>query len=332
LSVKIEPKFETNSKATELYIGVDVGGTRSVGIAASRDGFVFGYNVGGPANLQIDGFSSCADTVVSIVHKLVPPNSLLKCVGAGIPGARTKGDHEKLSKLISSSLGCKAIVTGDVELACHACFPSGDGVVVVAGTGSSARAISGGSIIARAGGWGPLLGDEGSAYWIGLEALRSVARAVDGSGSFTRVCEAIKERFGLSSFDELVSITMDLKRDQIASLAELVHEIAKAGDEVSIEILRRAGSELGTIAGTVAKRIGRSVKIALVGGVFNAGDYVKLPLLEVLRRIGIEATVIEPKFPPCVGGLILAYRACGIELAESTIQNLEMSAREAFIK
>ncbi|MBO3803875.1 MAG: hypothetical protein JTT11_08435 [Candidatus Brockarchaeota archaeon] len=315
------------SDLPELFVGVDAGGTSSVGIAASREGFAIGYEVGGPANLQVDGFDSCADTLVSIVKKLAKSGSILMCVGIGVPGARARGDQERLSNLVSNSLGCKAVVTGDADLASHACFPDGEGVVVVAGTGSSARAISAGSIIARAGGWGPLLGDEGSAYWIGLEALRYVARAADGLGSPTRICDAVKERFGLSSFDELVRAATRLKRDQVASLAELVHELAKAGDEVSAQILRRAGSELGAIAGTVAKRLGRSVRIALVGGVFNAGDYVKLPLLEVFRRIGVEATVLEPKFPPCVGGLIIAYRACGIDPAGPILRNLETSVR-----
>ncbi|MGQ9514424.1 MAG: N-acetylglucosamine kinase [Thermoproteota archaeon] len=313
------------TKIQELFAGIDAGGTSSVGIAASREGFVKGFEIGGPANLQIFGLDSCIDTIVSIVRKLIKSNSVLKCIGVGVPGARLKGDQEKLSKEISNALDCKAVVTGDVELACHACFPSGDGVVVVAGTGSSARAISDGSIIARAGGWGPLLGDDGSAYWIGLEALRSVVRAVDGSGDITRLCEAIKERFDLSSYDDLVRISMSLSREQIASLAELVHEVAKGGDEVSIRILQQAGRELGSIASVVARRVGRNIRLALVGGVFNAGEYVRSPLLEVLKRIGIEASVIEPKFPPCVGGLILAYRAFGIEDMGSVLQNLEAS-------
>jgi len=234
-------------------------------------------------------------------------------------------DQERLGRMVADSLGCDIVVKGDVEVASLASFPAGKGVVVIAGTGSSAMAVVDGSIVARAGGWGPMLGDGGSAYWIGLEALRAVVRAVDGCGEETILSDAVRRAFALSSFDELVRVSKEQRRDQIASLSRMVYESAKAGDMVAKGILSHAGNELGTIAGTVAKGLGNGLAVALIGGVFKAGVYVITPLLDTVKRMGIEVEVVRPRFPPCVGGLFLAYGRVSIEITDSVLENLERS-------
>lgn len=152
-----------------------------------------------------------------------------------------------------------------------------------------------------------------------------MVRAVDGCGEETSLSEAAMRKFALSSFDELVRVAKEQRRDQIASLSRIVYESARAGDMVAEGILSRAGHELGTIAGTVAREIDTRLAVAFIGGVFNAGDYVVAPLLETLRRMGVEAEVVKPRFPPCVGGLFLAYGNFGIEPTESILGNLEGS-------
>lgn len=310
---------------SELFVGVDAGGTRSLCISATRNGLFQGSATGGPANLQVEGFDSCLKTIVETIRKLPIPVPRIKCVGAGVSGARLKSDQERLGRMATDSLGCEFVIRGDVEVASLASFPTGKGVVVVAGTGSSAMAVVDGSIVARAGGWGPLLGDGGSAYWMGLEALRAVVRAVDGCGEKTTLSDAVSRTFALSSFDELVRVAKEQRRDQIASLSRMVYESAKAGDAVAEGILSRAGHELGTIAGTLAKGIDTGLAFALIGGVFKAGDYVVAPLLDTVRQMGIEAKVVRPRFPPCVGGLFLAYENFGIEPTESVLEALDRS-------
>lgn len=310
---------------SELFVGVDAGGTRSLCISATRDGLYLGSATGGPANLQVEGFESCTRAIAGAVRELPIPMTRIRCVGAGVPGARLGPDQERLGRMVADKLGCEIVVKGDVEVASLASFPAGKGVVVIAGTGSSAMAVVDGSIVAKAGGWGPMLGDGGSAYWIGLEALRAVVRAVDGCGADTALSDAVRRAFALSSFDELVRVSREQRRDQIASLSRMVYESAKAGDTVAKGILGHAGNELGTIAGTVAKGLGTGLAVALIGGVFKAGDYVITPLLDTVKRMGIEVEVVRPRFPPCVGGLFLAYRRVGIELTESVLGNLEKS-------
>jgi len=310
---------------SELFVGVDAGGTSSFSISATRNGLVQGSAKGGPANLQEEGVGSCSRAIVETVRKLSNPKSIIHCIGAGVPGARMESDQELLAEMISDSLGCEIVVRGDAEVACIASFPDGEGIVIVAGTGSSAMAVANRSIVARAGGWGPLLGDGGSAYWIGLEALRAVVRAADGCGERTMLSDYIRRAFGLPSLDELVHVVKEQGRDRIAQLSRIVYDVAKSGDAVAGDILRRAGYELGAIAGSVAKKLDAGARVALVGGVFKAGDYVVVPLLDVLKRMGIDAKVVRPRFPPCVGGLILAYERFGIVTEDSILGNLEGS-------
>jgi hypothetical protein len=118
---------------------------------------------------------------------------------------------------------------------------------------------------------------------------------------------------------------MDERREEIAALSKLVHATAKAGDSVALEILQRAGCELGLIAGAVAKGIGANVRISLVGGVFASGDYITKPLLGTLKGMGVRVRIAKANFPPCVGGLVLAFRRCGIEPTGSILRNLGRS-------
>lgn len=144
--------------------------------------------------------------------------------------------------------------------------------------------------------------------------------------------DSIRRTFALPSFDELVHVVKEMGRDQIAQLSKTVYEAARSGDVVAEDILRRAGLELGAIAEAVVKGSAPGVRIALIGGVFKAGDYVVEPLLGTLRQRGIDVEFIRPRFPSCVGGLILAYDRSGIGPTNSLLMNLERSLSSSALK
>ena len=132
------------------------------------------------------------------------------------------------------------------------------GIVVIAGTGSIAFGVNEEGKRARSGGWGYVLGDEGSAYYIGLKALNSVTRAEDGRGQPTLLSQAIFDHFSIDSVDGLVRLAYIDGFDRIdgADLSVIVAEAAEEGDETALRILWQAGAELGIAASAVAKALG----------------------------------------------------------------------------
>ena len=118
--------------------------------------------------------------------------------------------------------------------------------MVVAGTGSIAYGVNADAVAARSGGWGPVLADEGSGYWIGRRALVAVMRHADGRGPRTALTPLVLEHFGLSRPDDLVNEVYEgaERRQLIASLGQLVEQARAGGDAVAAEILRQAANEL----------------------------------------------------------------------------------------
>src|SRR5439155_26556427 len=136
----------------------------------------------------------------------------------------------------------RTLVVNDALVALVAGAGAGAGVVIVAGTGSIAYGHDGSGHAARAGGWGYLLGDEGSGFWIGRRALAAVVRQADGRGPVTQLTGLILDRMGITRPGDLIHETYyrDLKRQAIAALAPLVQQAHAAGDAVADHILQRA--------------------------------------------------------------------------------------------
>src|SRR5207237_4016708 len=131
------------------------------------------------------------------------------------------------------------------------------GIVVIAGTGSIVYGRNAQHVAARAGGWGHILGDEGSGYWIGREALAAVMRADDGRGPETRLTGDVLEHFNITSTSQLPRIVYDreLPRMSVAALGPIVQQAREQGDVVAMRILEHAADELVLAARSVATRL-----------------------------------------------------------------------------
>jgi N-acetylglucosamine kinase len=171
---------------------------------------------------------------------------------------------------------------------------------------------------ARAGGWGPLLDDEGSGYAVGRAALRAVMRAHDGRGPATALSEAVCHRFRLPSPAALKMAVRAISIDDIAAVAPLAVAAAAGGDAVAVAILRQAGEGLAAMVAAVAHALGwerAEFTVVTVGGMFESGDAVRQPLVESLRALDCPARLAPARFPPEIGAALLAARAAGLDVA-----------------
>jgi len=226
--------------------------------------------------------------------------------GAGREPARAAVRRE----LERRGVAARVLVGTDVEAAFEAAFAGGSGILLVAGTGSIAWARDAGGGTSRAGGWGQLLGDEGSGYAIGLAALRAAVRAADGRGPETRLREAVPAALSLADPDDLVPWVAAAAKADVARLVPVVVEAAARGDAVADALLGQAGAELARHVEALLARMpsgSERPQLALWGGLLAEGGPLRGRVLERLREMPVD--VRPGALDPALGAARLALQA-----------------------
>ena len=323
----------TNLSRTMVFVGVDGGATKTLAVSADARGNIIGVGESGPSNYHVVGLDGAVRNINDSVKQSLAPVKMevADVVTLGLAGMDTRHDFEVFEReAVNRILGRKVFVRHDAEIALVGATRGEPGVIVIAGTGSVAGARNRRGEYARCGGWGYVVGDEGSAYFLGREALRAVLWAYDGRGEQTVLTEKVMEALGISSPDEIVRKVYVEKMSvhEIARLAPLVTEAAKSGDKVASSIVREAARHLALHVIALVKKLGmegeQPIKVATVGGVFRAGEVIIKPFKSFIeKRYSVE--IVEPEFPPAIGALLLSYMLSGIEVSEEIVENIRRS-------
>ena len=299
----------------QLVVGVDGGGTRTRA-AVLDDGRVLGEGTAGPSNPLRVGIANGAVAIREAIDKACAAARIhrdeIVAAGVGLAGVRRKDIRARMHDVLVESLGIENIdLVSDGDIALYGATDGRPGVVVISGTGSISVGVNRQRKHAYAGGWGPVAGDEGSGSWIARRALQAVARATDERGPKTGLTKAACEFFQVAAADDLSTAIYapTMTNERIAAFSKLVIDAARKGDEVARDILKDAGRELGKAAITVIKKLkmqDERFQIALVGGVFAAGELVTDALREQIASVAQRAFIDEPSFPPTVAAARMA--------------------------
>jgi N-acetylglucosamine kinase-like BadF-type ATPase len=241
------------------------------------------------------------------------------------------GGVDVAPQIVEQIVGCDAVrACEDSVTALAGASVAEPGVVVIAGTGAVAYGRAPDGREAKAGGWGFIMGDEGSGYDIGIMALRALTQAADGRGPQTALTASIPAHFGVPNLRGVHAIiySSTAGRPQIAALAAVVSQAASAGDRVAQALLAEAGGHLARLALAVLARLDAlEARIAVypTGGVFQAGDWVLEPFAAALRDGARQATVQSPAFPPVVGALLIALQMAGAVIDGATVTRIRAS-------
>ena len=204
-------------------LGIDAGGTRTVCLLVDDSGNVLGDARGPGANLQSAGELEVEKVLHDVIGRALGQHPQPKAICLGMAGVDRPGEAATIRQILER-IGHRAqvLVVNDALIALEAGVPGGAGTVVVAGTGSIAYGRDAAGRAARSGGWGYVLGDEGSGYWLGRLALRAVVRAADGRGAPTAMAEPILSHFGVTKPQELVRhiYVAGARPSSIAALAQ----------------------------------------------------------------------------------------------------------------
>lgn len=288
-------------------IGIDAGGTKTMGLLADETGKVVAQVRSGGANLRVHGELAVEKVLYQVIDGL-SANGPAAALCLGMAGVDRPEDKEIIQDVLRR-LGQKQPIriVNDAHVALVAGAPEGIGIVVVSGTGSIAYGVDPSGKTARSGGWGPLLGDEGSAYWLGHAAVRHGIRAVDGRGPSTSLLDRIAKKLGVEAPAGLVAwFYQEDSRNRVAELASVVEEAATDGDEAASGLLDQAAQHLARAARAVARQLSFSepYTVVLAGGVFRA-----CPSLFRRIRGSLDlpmATVVRLEAEPATGAVRLA--------------------------
>jgi len=283
-----------------LVVGIDAGGTKTRAFAVDRAGEVVGRGAGGGANLLSS--SDPQGSIGAALNEALGGRSAEAVVLSAAGGDR-KADRERGRELLArvAPAGAQLLVTHDAIAALYAGNPAGCGVVLISGTGSIAYGRNEEGEEDRAGGWGHLIGDEGSAVWCGLEALRAVAHAVDGRGAPTRLTQLLLQELGTAEFADVLAQLYGRPHPAPAILAatRALAVASSEGDAAANSILQRGAVALARAAAVVAKVLALpSGPVYLSGGAFESlpllQQLVRLELLRVLPAASVEPVREEP--------------------------------------
>ena len=322
------------------FLGLDGGGTKTACALCDEDGLVVGFSVGGPSNhLSLArGEDALREALRDVVEDALSRAGIgrprLSAACLALAGVGLDGRSPVAARVAREVVPADDIVLENDAVAALVGATAKDwGVVVISGTGSIAVGIDREGRRARAGGWGYLIGDEGSGYDIGRRGLTAVARAHDGRGSYTILVEKALAHYRLDTPDGLRSVLYrsETKAKDIASFAPLVVAAACEGDAASVDILQTAGRELGLSAVAVVKALGledEEFDVAPCGSVFKAGQLVVGPFRSELLRAAPSARIVSPRFPAVIGALMIALRRSGRVVDGAVLSNMARGCLE----
>jgi N-acetylglucosamine kinase-like BadF-type ATPase len=293
-------------------LGIDAGGTKTVCLLADEAGTIVASSRGPGANLQAAGELEVEKVLHQVMAEALGDRGRPAAVCLGIAGVDRDDDARVVSAIMRRiSLGSRVLVVNDALIALVAGTGDAPGIVIVAGTGSIAYGRNARGAAARAGGWGHVIGDEGSGYWIGWQALAAVVREVDGRGPRTALTDDVLAHFGVPDAAGLVRIVYhrEVPRANVLTLGPIVQRAHDRGDAIASQILDRAAEELSLAAQSVASRLemrGDEFPFVLAGGMFRVVPRLVVELNRRLVEVAPRADVRPLEEEPAAGAVALA--------------------------
>ena len=278
-----------------LVAGVDGGGTRTRVLLLARDGTTAGRAEGPAALVHPDRPAAAARVVADTVRRTAAAAGVtlpLPAVWAGLAGASRASVRRALEAALRDEQIARTVRIGtDVQAAFHDAFGTGAGIVVVAGTGSVVLGAAHDGRRAQVGGWGGVMGDEGSGYHIGGSALRAIACATDGRTPPTALAATVLDHLGLARPRDLPAWAESATKADIAALAPSAIRTARAGDAVAQTIVQRALDALGDQLSAAIRQLFPSASdnpppVALTGGLIAPEGPLRDDLEHLVASVG----------------------------------------------
>jgi len=291
-----------------IYAGIDAGGTSSKCMVVNEKNEILARLKTGPANYQVVGINKAIleiKKLLKLVCDEIGINSI-DILGVGMAGAGSSGDINIIeNKLLPLKNVKKSYITNDGEIAVLGAHGGKEGIVLIAGTGSIVYGITNNHQTIRGGGWGPLLGDEGSGFWIGMQAIKLIIKASEGRARKTSLEKAVLNYLKVNSLRELVTFIhqIPLPREKVASLTPIVIEEMLKNDKIAEQIIYKGLNELALTVRVVFRKMKTNInEIAVMGGIFTNKHIYQIFYDMMLNTYRLK--VIKPKYSADYGAVL----------------------------
>jgi N-acetylglucosamine kinase-like BadF-type ATPase len=319
-------------EGARFVLGIDGGATKTLAAVLNLQSGALHVGQGGPSNEDAVGTQAAVQALLQAADEATEK--------AGIAGEQLDAavialagtDTVAVAQHLHAQRTEEWIVVNDVVAAWATATDAQPGIGVISGTGSNVLGVGADGRAWRAGGWGHLLGDEGSGYWLGIESIKAALRDREDSGPETALSEAAVEFFEVADVQALAVrvYSKPLSKSEIAAFATETGRLAEQGDAVARECYERGAGLLGEQIAAVIHRTGLqgAFPVGLIGSAFKAGAVFVEPLTRAVHELAPRARVSVVEMAPVGGSLLLAMRACGCEGALS-VPELERLVDEA---
>jgi N-acetylglucosamine kinase-like BadF-type ATPase len=297
-------------------IGIDGGGTKTRGAIAGEDGQIITHHVVGSTNHHSNSLDVVKENLRELITTLLTQAGVapqdVACVCTGMAGVDRPDDKALIKGIMAELLPhALAVPVNDGLIALVGGTLRTVGIIVISGTGSIAVGVNKQGVQGRAGGWGHILGDEGSGYAIGQRGLRAVCRAFDGRSGPTMLQDIVMKHFGFERPEQILGWVKQIEgsKKEIGALSRLVHQAYTQGDATAAQILREEADELAIAAAAVARKLfpdDNDYEIVVGGGNLRKSP----PFFELFKQAAAKRlpsiAVILPRREPVEGAVLYA--------------------------
>ncbi len=302
----------------KYLIGIDGGGTKTDSAIADLSGKIIHHTTGKPSNFLVVGIEEAVENIFDLIEenlfKLDGDFADVKQIVIGVAGAGREEDALLLEKGFKDYAALQGIhfkgvkVLSDAHIALEGAFPDSAGCILIAGTGSILFGKDEKGVIHRVGGFGRLIGDEGSGYSIGRKALNAVSKASDGRGEETLISELLNAKMNSGSANGIISEVYKEKLD-VASVAKIVIAAAEEEDAIAENILDEEADELVLHIKSVLIKIQSDIlNVAFSGSLIDNKNFYSDLLKQKIKYTLPNVKVIKPASSPVDGAILFAKR------------------------
>lgn len=317
-----------------LYLGIDGGGTKTQCAICDETGQVLGSGLAGGSGIDSVGAAAATVSIAAAISQARQHAGIgdqpFAGVFFGMAGVVSADDRAIVHGIAQElQLGSNVGVDHDIRISLAGGLSGRPGIALIAGTGSSCFGLNGQGERWQAGGWGHLISDEGSSYWLGWHAIRLAAGTADGRWHSTLLAPVLAQ-LGIAEINDIHYrlYTTGIGKAEVAAFAPLVFQAAVGGDRQASQLIEQAAQELATMVRAVAHHLGwatTACEVTLTGGLWHAGEAIIGPFRGALAAQLPAAQITMPELPPVLGACVLAMQEAGGVINGAVLQALARS-------
>lgn len=305
------------------FLGVDGGGSKTTAVVFNEKGEFICSACGESINYYSVGLEAARLAMKNIIDSLTVKK--YRCAVIGMSALNERASARETERFCSEIIVSDSIIMdSDLFVALEAMDINGECAAIISGTGSMAVCRNSDGTMSHTGGWGYILGDEGSGFSIGLNGIKAAIRAAEKCAPETALLGECLDYFSINNIYDLIDLYYEKKvsRKKTAAFARLVSKCCKNGDEIAKNILRDEAQQLSQTALGLLKEKNKDISIGLWGGVFQNNMFFRHEFTDIMSQNGFNNVKLID-FTPEIGAVFAGYKNSGVEIVDIVKENIK---------